>query len=137
MCRGNPNFANSNPGGTASETFTVPSGVASIDTVKVQIDPDSTVTGHGALYVNGNLAATANATAAGDTVFNFPSVSVSAGEQVRFSVTFSATSGQIITVYKVGSPGGTLSVSNTCPNDINSFSTSSTGLRAVITGWST
>jgi surface antigen len=136
MCRGNPGFPNSMPGGTVSETFTVPSGVASLDQVKVQIDPDSRVTGHGTLSVNGQIRATATAAAAGDTVFNFASVAVSPGDHVTFSVTFSATYGQIITIYEVGNPGGTFAVSNTCPNDQDSLTTGSSGLRAVVSGWS-
>lgn len=135
MCRGNPGNSLSMPGGTASETFTVPGGVAAIDQVLVQIDPDSTVTGHGSLSVNGSVRATADATAAGDTTFNFSRVAVSPGDQVTFSVTFSATYGKIITVYTAGSPGGTFTASNSCPDGAPSLSTSSTGLRAVVRGW--
>jgi len=136
MCRGNPSFPNSMPGGTASQTITVPSGVTSIDTVLVQIDPASTVTAHASLWVNGVERAAADETAAGDNTFSFSPVAVHQGDSLRFSVSFTATYGQIITVYEVGNPGGTFSVQNSCPNDNNeNFSKSSPGLRAVISGW--
>ena len=135
MCRGNPGNASSMPGGTVSQTFTVPAGVAAIDQVLVQIDPDSRVTGHGALAVNGAVPATANAAAAGDTTFNFPRISVGAGDQVRFSVSFSATFGSIITVYTAGNPGGQFTTSNSCPAGAPSVSVTTTGLRAVVYGW--
>jgi hypothetical protein len=63
-------------------------------------------------------------------------VAVSAGQQVRFSVRFTATSGKIITIYTVGGGRGTLAVDNTCPDGAPNYSTGSTSLRAVITGWS-
>jgi hypothetical protein len=124
------------PGGTVSQTFTVGSGIAAIDEVLVQIDPDSTVTGHGSLDVNGSRKATSDATAAGDTTFSFSRVAVAAGDQVRFSVTFSATFGKIITVYTAGNPGGQFMTSNSCSDGAPSVSLTSTGLRAVVRGWS-
>jgi hypothetical protein len=136
MCRGNPSRPESMPGGTASQSFTVGSGVATVDEVTVQIDPDSTVTGHGSLYVNGALKASTDANAAGDTTFTFPRVPVAAGDQVKFSVTFSATFGKIITVYTAGNPGGEFIASNSCTDGAPSVSTTSTGLRAVVRGWS-
>lgn len=136
MCRGNPGRPESMPGGTVSQTFTVGSGIAAIDEVLVQIDPDSTVTGHGSLDVNGSRKATSDATAAGDTTFSFSRVAVAAGDQVRFSVTFSATFGKIITVYTAGNPGGQFMTSNSCSDGAPSVSLTSTGLRAVVRGWS-
>ena len=135
MCRGNPGFSNSMPGGTASQTITVPSGVTSIDTVLVDIDPASTVTAHASLWVNDVERAAADEAAAGDNTFSFSPVAVHQGDSLRFSVSFTATSGSIITVYEVGNPGGTFSVQNSCPNDSTNFSKSSPGLRAVISGW--
>lgn len=85
------------PGGIASQTFTVPEGVATLSGALVQIDPDSTVT---------------------------------------ISITFSATYGKITTVYTAGSPEGTFTASNSCPDGAPSLSTSVTGLRAVVSGTS-
>ena len=135
MCRGNPGNSLSMPGGTASQTFTVPPGAASIDTAKVQIDPDTRVTGHATLFVNDAARATASAAAVGDTTFTFGEVGVRPGDQVRLSITFSASFGKIITVYTVGAPGGTFTASNSCPDGAPSFSTSATGIRAVLSGW--
>jgi surface antigen len=135
MCRGNPGNAASMPGGTTTETFTVPGGVASIDTALVQIDPDSTVTGYATLYVNGSARASTTATAAGDTTFSFSSVAVQPGDTITLSISFTATSGKIITVYNVGNPGGTFTTANSCPAGASNVTTSSSGLRAVISGW--
>jgi hypothetical protein len=135
MCRGNPGRPESMPGGTASQTFTVGAGVAAIDEVLVWIDPDDRVTGHGSLYVNGAPRASANATAAGDTTFSFSRVSVAAGDQVTFSVTFTATLGKLITVYTTGSPGGRFVASNSCSDGAPNVDTTSTGLKAVVHGW--
>ena len=40
------------------------------------------------------------------------------------------------TVYAVGSPGGTFQASNSCSDGAPSLTTASTGLRAVLSGWS-
>lgn len=135
MCRGNPGNSLSMPGGTATQTFAVPSGVASLDHATIQIDPDSRVNAHLTVYVNGQARASADAAAAGDTQFSFSSVPVSAGETVSFSVSFSASFGKIITVYSAAAVGGTLTVSNSCPDGAPSLTTSN-GLRAVVSGWS-
>jgi hypothetical protein len=134
MCRGNPGRPESMPGGVATETFTVPPGAGSVDTALVQIDPDSSVTAHATLSVDGIALATADAVAAGDTTFNFPSVGVHPGDSLSLSISFSATSGKITTLYTVGVPGGTFTASNSCPDGAPSFTTAS-GLRAVISGW--
>jgi hypothetical protein len=136
MCRGNPGRPESMPGGTASQAFTVGHGVATLNSALLQIDPDSSVTGHLALYVNGNLAATADAVAAGDTRFSFASVAVRQGSSVTLSISFTATSGKIITVYTAGSPGGTFTASNSCSDGAPNVSATSTGLRAVVSGMS-
>jgi hypothetical protein len=135
MCRGNPARPESMPGGTASQSFTVPAGVASIDAAKVQIDPDPRVAAHATLSLNGGTRATADASAAGDTNFTFPSVAVSPGDQVTLSINFTATYGKIITVYTAGAPGGVFTASNSCPDGAPSLSTAATGLRAVLSGW--
>lgn len=136
MCRGNPGNSLSMPGGTVSQTFTVPDGVASLNSALVQIDPDSSVTAHLSIAVNGNVVATADAAAAGDTRFQFEPVSVSAGDQITLTISFTATYGKIITVYTVGSPGGTFTASNSCPDGAPNVSTTSTGLRAIVSGMS-
>ena len=136
MCRGNPGRPESMPGGTVTQTFTVPAGVATLDAATVQIDPDSTVTAHATLLVNGNPEASDNELAAGDTNFTFSPVSVSSGDQVTLEISFTATYGKIITVYTAGSPGGVFSTSNSCSDGAPSVTTASTGLRAVVSGWS-
>jgi hypothetical protein len=134
MCRGNPDFPRSSPGGTTTETFAVPAGVASVDAVKVAIDPDSSVTAHATLSVNGNPKA--SAVASGDTSFGFSPVPVRQGDTVTLSISFTATSGQIITVYSSGTPGGTFTTANSCENDANENArTSAAGLKAVVSGW--
>lgn len=134
MCRGNPARPESMPGGTATQSFTVPSGVASLDSALVQIDPDSRVTAHATLVVNGAVRATADAAAAGDTHFAFPSVPVAPGDQAALSVYFTASFGKIITVYSAAATGGTFTASNSCSDGAPSV-TSPFGLRAVVSGW--
>jgi hypothetical protein len=124
------------PGGTASQTFTVPAGVASLSSALVQIDPDSSVTAHLSVAVNGNVAATANAAAAGDTRFGFGPIGVRAGDAITLTISFTATYGKIITVYTAGNPGGTFTASNSCPDGAPNVSTASTGLRGVVSGMS-
>jgi len=134
MCRGNPNRQESMPGGTASQTFTVPDGVTSLDRATVQIDPDARVTATARLSVNGQVKASASAAAAGDTAFGFNAVPVGRGDRVTLSISFAATFGKIITVYTVGAPGGTFTAANSCPDGAPSVSTSDTGLRAIVSG---
>jgi hypothetical protein len=135
MCRGNPGRPESMPGGTASQAFSVPAGVAAIDHALVQIDPDSSVTAHATLSVNGSAAASADAAASGDTSFAFSRVNVRQGDTVSLSISFTASSGKIITVYTVGSPGGTFTASNSCSDGAPNVSTPTTGLRAVVSGY--
>jgi serine/threonine-protein kinase len=136
MCRGNPASSVSMPGGTATQTFTVPGGVASLSGALVQIDPDATVTAHLTVYVNGAPRASVTAAASGDTRFSFGPVGVQPGQTVTIAISFTATYGKIITVYTAGAPGGTFTASNSCPDGAPSLSTTSTGLRAVVSGMS-
>lgn len=135
MCRGNPANGLSMPGGTVTQTFTVGPGVASLDHALVQIDPDTRVTAHATLFVNGAARASTAAAAVGDTHFSFGDVAVRQGDSVMLRISFTATFGKIITVYTVGAPGGTFSTANSCPDGAPSVTTSATGLRAVFTGW--
>jgi hypothetical protein len=98
-----------------SQTFTVPTGIASLNSALVQIDPDSTVTAHMSLTVNGNVVAAASAAASGDTQFRFWPAYVNAGDVVTLSISFTATYGKLITVYTAGGPGGKLTTSSICP----------------------
>lgn len=52
-----------------------------------------------ALSVNGQPAAQATAAAAGDTRFNFNPVPVRASDTVLVTVSFTATTGKIVTLY--------------------------------------
>jgi hypothetical protein len=134
MCRGNPALSVSMPGGTASQSFTVPAGVSTLSGALVQIDPAAEVTAHLSVAVNGAVLATATAVAAGDTRFGYGPVPVSPDQRVTLSISFTATGGKIITVYTAGAPGGVFTAVNSCPDGAPSLSTSSTGLRAVVTG---
>ena len=136
MCRGNPSNGASMPGGTVTQSFRVPTGVRSLTSALVQIDPDTSVTAHLTVMVDGRAVASTEAAASGDTNFSFGSVPVSAGQTVTLSISFTATYGKIITVYTAGKPGGTFSASNSCPDGASNVSTSSTGLRAVVLGLS-
>jgi surface antigen len=136
MCRGNPANAASVPGGTATQTFIVPAGVASLDSATVQIDGDPSVSAHATLTVNGGASTAATAAAAGDTTFSFPAITVAQGDTVALSINFSATSGKITTVYTAGAVGGAFSASNSCPDGAANVSGGTAGLRATISGWS-
>jgi hypothetical protein len=135
MCRGNPGRPESMPGGSATQVFTVPSGVVSIDTALVQIDSDSMVEAHAVLVVNGATRATANAAANGDTTFAFDPVPVAPGDSVALTISFTATYGKIITVYTTGNPGGSFTASNSCSDGAPNVNLTNTGLRAVVSGW--
>lgn len=135
MCRGNPGRPESMPGGTATQTFTIPAGVAELSSALVQIDPDATVTAHLTLKINGTTRATTSAVAAGDTKFSWSPVAVKAGDAASLSITFTATSGKLITVYGAAAVGGAFTYSNSCSDGAPS-GTSSNGLRAVVSGLS-
>lgn len=134
MCRGNPGRPESMPGGRVEQSFTAPAEALSVTRATVQIDPDPTVVATATLLVNGQPRAVTSAAATGDTRFDFAPVGVAAGDLVTLRLDFTANFGKIITVYSAGSPGGTLETFNSCPDGAPSFTTSSTGLRAVITG---
>ncbi|HEY4811306.1 MAG TPA: IPT/TIG domain-containing protein [Solirubrobacteraceae bacterium] len=136
MCRGNPGRPESMPGGSATQTFTVPAGIASLSSALIQIDPDSSVTAHLTLSINGTVRATTEAAAAGDTHFSWPAVAVSPGDQAALTISFTATFGKIITIYSAAQAGGTLTYSNSCSDGAPSGSTLA-GLRAVVSGNST
>jgi hypothetical protein len=135
MCRGNQGNTASMPGGTVTETFTA-DAAGTINSAKVQIDPDTTVTATAVLSVNGTDMASNSQPASGDTVFTFSPVTVKTGDTVSLRISFTATYGKIITIYQVGNPGGTFSVSNSCPDGAPTFTRTDTGLRAVVSGTS-
>lgn len=134
MCLGNPARPESMPGGTVSQTFTVPAGVAGLDSAVVQIDPNSSATATMTLAVNGATTRTISATPAGDTRFNWTTLAVRPGDQITMSLSFRSTYGKIITVYTVGAPGGRVWATNTCSDGAPSFSSTATGLRAEFYG---
>lgn len=135
MCRGNPAVPRSMPGGAVAQTFTVPTGVATLSNALIQIDHGD-VTVHLTVTVNGTTVATADAQAADDTNFTFAPAAVRAGDAVTLSLSFTATAGKITTVYTAGSPGGSFTATNSCPDGAPNFSSSTTGLRAVVSGMS-
>jgi hypothetical protein len=133
MCRGNQGNPASMPGGTVTQTFTANAN-GTINSTKVQIDPDNTVTAAAVLNINGTDMASNSEPASGDVVFTFSQVAVKAGDTVSLRISFTATYGKIITVYQVGNPGGTFSVANFCPDGAPTFTRTDTGLRAVVSG---
>jgi hypothetical protein len=135
MCRGNPGRPESMPGGTATQTFRVPAGVASLSSALVRIDPDTSVTAHLTLTINGVSRATAASAAVGDTSFSWPAVTVSPGDEAALTISFTATFGKIITIYSAAPVGGVLTYSNSCSDGAPSGSTAN-GLRAVVGGLS-
>ena len=90
MCSGNPGNSLSIPGGTVTQSFTVPAGVANLNSALVQIDPNSRVTAHLTLFVNGQARMSTSAAAIGDTYFYFSPTGVSQGDQVTLSINFTA-----------------------------------------------
>jgi hypothetical protein len=135
MCRGNPANPGSMPGGTVTQTFTADAN-GIIDSAKVQIDPDKTVTATAVLSVNGTEVGSNSEAATGDVTFTFSPVTVKAGDPVSLKISFTATYGSIITVYEAGNPGGNFSVTNSCPAGAAAFTRSDAGLRAVLSGTS-
>ena len=134
VCRGNPARPESMPGGTVTQTFTVPSGITALTQALVQVDPDSTVTVHASLSVNGIQRAVTTATAAGDTTFNFGTVPVNAGDSVTLTLTMTATYGKIITVYSASAAPGQFTISDSCPDGAANISTATVGLRSEVFG---
>jgi hypothetical protein len=141
MCRGNPNYPSGHdvPGGSFSQTMTVPAGVATINTVEIEIDPVPTETASLTLSVNGTRMASASATPDANTYFSLPNVAVSQGQSVTINVSLSdsgdSSKGQIITIYEAGAAGGVFTYSNSCVQDPNETgSSTSNTLRAVVSG---
>lgn len=140
MCRGNPNYPSGHdvPGGSFSQTMTVPAGVATINTVEIQIDPVATETASLTLSVNGTPKATASATPNANTYFHLPNVAVSQGQSVAINVSLSDSGdnerGQIITIYGSNAGVGVFTWSNSCVQDNESGSSTSHTLRAVVSG---
>ncbi len=140
MCRGNPNYPSGHdvPGGSFSQTMTVPAGVATINTVEIQIDPVATETASLTLSVNGTPVASATATPNANTFFHLPNVAVSQGQSVAINVSLSDSGdeakGQIITIYGSNAGVGVFTWSNSCVQDDESGSSTSHTLRAVVSG---
>ena len=55
-----------------------------------------------------------------------------AGDEVTLKIDFSTTVGKIIAVYRTGSTGGTLTVSNSCPDGAPIVNFTDSGLRAEV-----
>jgi hypothetical protein len=141
MCRGNPNYPEGHdvPGGSFSQTMTVPAGVATINTVEIQIDPVATETASLTLSVNGTPRASASATPNANTYFYLPNVAVSQGQSVAINVSLSDSGdnskGQLITIYGSNAGIGVFTWSNPCVQGNNeSGSSTSHTLRAVVSG---
>ena len=141
MCRGNPNYSlgHDMPGGSFSQTLSVPSGVGTINSVNIQVDSGATQVTSLNLSVNGSVRASGQITGTSGGTWSFYDVAVSAGDGVTVSGSLSdpgdVASGQIATIYSQGSPGGTFSWSNSCVQDNQSGSTGSTGLKMRVSGW--
>jgi hypothetical protein len=135
MCRGNAGRRESMPGGTALQAFTADAH-GTIDSATVQIDPDATVTATAVLTVDGVDSPQVSQIASGDVTFSFTPTTVHKGSAVQLRITFTASSGKIITIYSAGSPSGTLTVTNTCPDGAPTFTRSDSGLRATVSGTS-
>lgn len=137
MCAGNPGRPESMPGGSVSQTFAVPNGVANLDTALVQIDFNADMTVHATLSVNGTAKASNDQTPNNDTTFTFPRVSVRAGDTVTLTLTWTGRKGKLDTIYMTGNPPAShLVITNTCSDGAPSLNRTNTGLRAVISGWS-
>ena len=133
VCRGNPGRPESMPGGTVSQTYTVPSGVSALTGAVVQIDP-APVTVAATLSDGGAIVAQASATAAGDTTFNFGTVPVKPGDAITLILTMTATSGKITTVYSAAGTPGQLTITDTCSDGATNITTAAVGLRSKLLG---
>jgi hypothetical protein len=141
MCRGNPNYPDGHdvPGGSFSQTMTVPAGVATINTVEIQIDPVATETASLTLSVNGTPVASTSATPTANTYFYLPNVPVSQGQSVAINVSLSDngdnSKGQLITIYGSNAGIGVFTWSNPCVQGNNESGSSTTHtLRAIVSG---
>ena len=133
VCRGNPGRPESMPGGTVSQTYTVPPGVSTLTGAVVQIDP-APVTVAATLSDGGAIVAQASATAAGDTTFNFGSVTVKPGDAITLTLTMTATSGKITTVYSAAGTPGQFTITDTCSDGATNITTAAAGLRSKLLG---
>ncbi|WP_436524808.1 DUF4407 domain-containing protein [Actinoplanes sp. HUAS TT8] len=134
MCAGNPGRPESLPGGSVTQTFTVPAGVAYLDRATVQIDVNVSMTVRAALLVGGVEQASDEQIADNDTVFMFSRVRVRAGDTAALRLTWTATKGKLDTIYLTGNPGGHLTIVNTCSDGAPSLDRTNIGLRAVVGG---
>lgn len=134
MCRGNPGRPESMPGGSATQSFIVPSGASALTSATIQIDADDRVTATLRVDVGGQPRATVSTAAANDTHFELGRVPVAPGDQVQLHLSFTATFGKIVTIYSAGSPSGGLQVTNSCSDGAANASRTDTGLRAVVRG---
>lgn len=134
MCLGNPARPESVPSGVVTQTFPVPPGVSAVDAATVQIDLYAPATAHLTIS-SGGRSTSGSAVPTGDTTFTFPRLAVEPGATVTLTLTFSATQGKLITVYKAGNPGGTFRVDNNCSDGAASLQPSPYGLRARVLGW--
>lgn len=138
MCAGNPGRPESMPGGSLTQSFTS-GAAATLTSARIQIDPNAALTVTAVVNVNGVDMTSTMAVPAADTDFTFSPVNVNAGDAVGIKLTWSGSpipglNPKLDTIYTVGVPGGTLSVINTCPDGAPTYTTTGTGLRAIISG---
>ena len=138
MCAGNPGRPESMPGGRLVQRFTAQQS-STITRATVQIDPAPAISVTATISVNGVSRASATATPTGDTRFGFASVPVRRGDIVDLSLNWSTVASpdnnpKLDTIYTTGTPGGSLTVTNTCSDGAPTYSTSAAGLRARIEG---
>lgn len=137
MCAGDPSRPESMPGGTVTQTFTIPAGVAYLDAATVQIDVNHSMTVHASLSINGTVRATNDQLANNDTTFAFARTTVQAGDTATLTLTWTATLGKLDTIYLTGTPSNShLTITNTCSDGAPSLDRTDIGLRAVVSGWS-
>ena len=137
--------SDSNPGGTNTQTFTIPSNISRLERMVFQADA-GTGTNAGAkvtatLYVNGGQVWSGSVHPALDTTLNFGNVSVTPGASAMIKFVWSSsTSGHVDSIYLAGNSYGTFTASNACSWFGGStaytynITTSSESLRAQIWG---
>ncbi|MGA2837723.1 MAG: fibronectin type III domain-containing protein [Acidimicrobiales bacterium] len=143
FCRGNPNYHGTShdvPGGSFSQSFTVPAGVGTIHSVSARIDvgPYPNPYLNLALSVNGVVRATGTLTGANSaTTWSFADVAVQQGDSVILTGSMTDPNGasneQIDGIFQVVSGPGSFSWSNTCVQSNDSGSGGA--LEAQIAGW--
>ena len=134
MCRGNPGRPESVPGGSVDQGFAGPSGSSTVDTAQVTIDPDPTVIAHLSIAVNQRTVAEADSAAAGDTIFRFKPIHLLGHEIINLRISFTATSGKIITIYTSHASQNALgfAVHNSCSDGAPTFSSHGSQLVAAL-----